>query len=65
MQFSLPDKSNPKRREKCVTNFCVEVKVSHQHWEEQDGSGWKWWERCSFEKFRDKFVHEAEQNRAP
>ena len=45
--------------------FCVEVKVTHQHWEEQDGSGWRWWERCSFEEFRDKFLHEAEQNRAP
>ena len=34
------------------------------NWEEQDGCGWKWWERCSFEAFRDKFVREAEQNRA-
>ena len=48
-----------------MNDFCVEVKVSHQHWEEQDGCGWKWWERCSFEEFRDKFVHETEQNRAP
>ena len=48
-----------------MNDFCVEVKVSHQHWEEQDGCGWKWWERCSFEEFRDKFVREAEQNRAP
>ncbi len=48
-----------------MNDFCVEVKVSHQHWEEQDGSCWKWWERCSFEEFRDKFLHEAEQNRAP
>ena len=48
-----------------MNDFCVEVKVKHQHWEEQDGCGWKWWERCSFEKFRDKFVREAEQNRAP
>ena len=47
-----------------MNDFCVEVKVTHQHWEEQDGSGWKWWERCSFEAFRDKFVREAEQNRA-
>lgn len=39
-----------------MNDFCVEVKVSHQHWEEQDGSGGKWWERCSFEEFRDKFV---------
>ena len=23
MQFSLPNKSNPKRREKCVTNFRI------------------------------------------
>jgi hypothetical protein len=48
-----------------MNDFCVEVKVKHQHWEEQDGSGWKWWMRCSFEEFRDKFVREAEQNRAP
>ena len=48
-----------------MNDFCVEVKVKHQQWEEQDGCGWKWWERCSFEKFRDKFVREAEQNRAP
>ena len=48
-----------------MNDFCVEVKVKHQHWEEQDGSGWKWWERCSFEEFRDKFIREAEQNRAP
>ena len=39
-----------------MNDFCVEVKVSHQHWEGQDGCGWKWWERCSFEEFRDKFV---------
>ena len=48
-----------------MNDFCVEVKVTHQHREEQDGSGWRWWERCSFEEFRDKFLHEAEQNRAP
>ena len=48
-----------------MNDFCVEVKVKHQHWEEQDGSGWRWWERCSFGKFRDKFVREAEQNRVP
>ena len=48
-----------------MNDFCVEVKVTHQHWEEQDGCGWKWWERCSFEEFRDKFLHEAEQNHAP
>lgn len=48
-----------------MNDFCVEVKVKHQHWEEQDGSGWKWWERCSFDEFRDKFVREAEQKRAP
>ena len=48
-----------------MNDVCVEVKVTHQHWEEQDGSSWKWWERCSFEEFRDKFVREAEQNRAP
>ena len=48
-----------------MNDFCVEVKVKHQHWEEQDGCGWKWWERCSFEEFRDKFVREAKQNRAP
>ena len=48
-----------------MNDFCVEVKVTHQHWEEQDGSRWKWWERCSFEEFRDKFLREAEQNRAP
>ena len=39
-----------------MNEFCVEVKVKHQHWEEQDSSGGKWWEHCSFEKFRDKFV---------
>ncbi len=39
-----------------MNDFCVEVKVSHKHWEEQDGCGWKWWERCSFEEFRDEFV---------
>ena len=48
-----------------MNDFCVEVKFKHQHWEEQDGSGWKWWEHCSFEEFRAKFVREAEQNRAP
>ena len=48
-----------------MNDFCVKVKVTHKHWEEQDGSRWKWWERCSFEEFRDKFLHEAEQNRAP
>ena len=48
-----------------MNDFCVEVKVSHQHWEEQDGSGWKWWKRCPFEEFRAKFVREAEQNCAP
>ena len=25
-----------------MNDFCVEVKVKHQHWEEQDGSSWKW-----------------------
>ena len=39
-----------------MNDFCVEVKVSHQHWEEQDGCSRKWWERCSFEEFRGKFV---------
>ena len=48
-----------------MNDFCVEVKFKHQQWEEQDGCGWKWWERCSFEEFRAKFVREAEQNRAP
>ena len=28
MQFSLPDNSNPKRREKCVTNFSNSQKVT-------------------------------------
>jgi len=48
-----------------MNDFCVEVKVQHQHWDEQDGSRWKWWKRCSFAEFRDKFLREAEQNRAP
>ena len=48
-----------------MNDFCVEVKVTYQHWEEQDGSRLHWWKRCSFEEFRDKFVREAKQNRAP
>lgn len=48
-----------------MNDFWVEVTVKHQHIVEQDGSRLHWWERCSFEEFRDKFVREAEQNRAP
>jgi hypothetical protein len=48
-----------------MNDFWVEVTVKHQHVVEQDGSRQKWWEYCSFEEFRDKFVREAEQNRAP
>ena len=48
-----------------MNDFWVEVTVKHQLIVEQDGSRLHWWERCSFEEFRDKFVHEAEHNRAP
>ena len=48
-----------------MNNFRVEVTIKHQHIVEQDGSRWNWWEHCSFGEFRDKFVREAEQNRAP
>ena len=48
-----------------MNDFWVEVTVKHQHIVEQDGSRLHWWERCSFEEFRDKFVREAKQNRAP
>ena len=48
-----------------MNDFWIEVTVKHQHIVEQDGSRLHWWERCSFEEFRDKFVHEAEQNCAP
>ena len=48
-----------------MNNFSVEVTIKHQHIVEQDGSRWNWWEHCSFGEFRDKFVREAEQNRAP
>jgi len=48
-----------------MNDFWVEVTVKHQHIVEQDGSRLNWWERCSFEEFRDKFVREAEQNHAP
>lgn len=48
-----------------MNDFWVEVTVKHQHIVEQDGSRMNWWERCSFEEFRDKFVREAEQNRVP
>ena len=48
-----------------MNDFWVEVTVKHQLIVEQDGRRLHWWERCSFEEFRDKFVHEAEQNRAP
>lgn len=48
-----------------MNDFWVEVTVKHQLIVEQDGSHLHWWERCSFEEFRDKFVHEAEHNRAP
>ena len=48
-----------------MNDFCVEVAIKHEHVVEQDGSRRKWWEHCSFEAFRDKFVREAEQNRAP
>lgn len=48
-----------------MNDFCVEVTIKHQHIVEQDGSRWNWWEHCSFGEFRDKFVREAEQNRAP
>ena len=48
-----------------MNDFWVEVTVKHQLIVEQDGSRLHWWERCSFEEFRDKFLHEAEQNRAP
>lgn len=48
-----------------MNDFWVEVTVKHQHIVEQDGSRLHWWERCSFEEFRAKFVREAEQNRAP
>lgn len=47
-----------------MNDFWVEVTVKHQLIVEQDGSRLHWWERCSFEEFRDKFLHEAEQNRA-
>ncbi len=48
-----------------MNDFWVEVTVKHQHIVEQDGSRLHWWERCSFEEFRDKFVREAKQHRAP
>ena len=48
-----------------MNEFLVEVTVKHQHIVEQDGSRLHWWERCSFEEFREKFVREAKQNRAP
>ena len=48
-----------------MNDFWVEVTVKHQLIVEQDGSRLHWWERCSFEEFRDKFVREAKQNRAP
>ena len=48
-----------------MNDFWIEVTAKHQHIVEQDGSRLHWWERCSFEGFRDKFVREAEQNRAP
>ena len=48
-----------------MNDFWVEVTVKHQHIVEQDGSRLHWWERCSFEDFRDKFVREAKQNRMP
>ena len=48
-----------------MNDFCVEVAIKHEHVVEQDGSRRKWWEHCSFEALRDKFVREAEQNRAP
>lgn len=48
-----------------MNDFWVEVMVKHQHIVEQDGSRLNWWERCSLDEFRAKFVREAEQNRAP
>ena len=56
--YSIPDIQR-------MNDFWVEVTVKHQLIVEQDGSRLHWWERCSFEEFRDKFVHEAEHNRAP
>ena len=48
-----------------MNDFWVEVTVKHQLIVEQDGSRLHWWEHCSFDEFRDKFVREAKQNRAP
>lgn len=55
--YSIPDLLR-------MNDFWCEVKVVHQHIVEQDGSRMGWWERCTFEEFRDKMLAEAEHRPA-
>ena len=55
--YSIPDLLR-------MNNFWCEVKVTHQHIVEQDGSRMGWWKRCTFEEFRDKLRAEAEHRPA-
>lgn len=50
--YSIPDLLR-------MNDFWCEVKISHQHIVEQDGSRWEWWNSCSFEEFRNKLLSEA------
>ena len=50
--YSIPDLLR-------MNDFWCEVKITHQHFVEQDGSRWKWWEDYSFEAFRDKIMAKA------
>lgn len=51
--YSIPDLLH-------MNDFWCEVKITHQHIVEQDSCRWQWWENCSFDEFRDKFLAEAE-----
>ncbi len=50
--YSIPDLLR-------MNDFWCEVKTTHQHIVEQDGSRWQWWERCSLAEFQHKFHAEA------
>lgn len=51
--YSIPDLLR-------MNDFWCEVKITHQHIVEQDGSRREWWNSCSFEEFRKKLLLEAE-----